>query len=631
MDSQEEKKSKILVVDDNATNIAVLQEILTEYDVACASTGAEALRVAEAYKPDLILMDVMMPELNGYDACRQIRDNPALRYVKVIITSAKAMDSERLQGYEAGADDYITKPFNDDELLAKVRVFLRLKSVEQVNHILAGQATELADLNRVLDQRVEERTAELREKNEALSREIHERKSVEDVLRKIRDELEVRVEERTSDLLKANASLQSEVQERKRVEAELAAERKNLKKTVAEQTAQLRETLAQVEDANAQLTEANRHRRHFISLMSHELRTPLNAVIGFADLLKGEFYGSLNDRQKGYVDLILKSSKHLVSLINDLLDISKIDAGSISLDFQRISIRGFFSAIVDMFNTQFRKKNLTVETHLDPTLSTFLGDIRRYKQVMINLVSNAVKYSPENGRIHLDVKRMDRNYIKVEVTDSGVGISPEDQTEIFSEFYQVNRRRDEKLGGVGIGLALSKRLVEAHGGLIGVRSALEKGSTFWFTIPFKESAEDALDETQMNRPKTTYSVNTSTGKKILVVEDNETNLSLVLDMLKIQNHTTIVARNGKEALAAAAADPPDLILMDVQMPVMDGLEATRRLRSMEPFRNTPIVALTASADNSSIRRCLNSGCTEHLSKPVQLKELFAMLNRYVQG
>jgi signal transduction histidine kinase/ActR/RegA family two-component response regulator len=378
-------------------------------------------------------------------------------------------------------------------------------------------------------------------------------------------------------------------------------------------------------ETNIQLQEANQGKSRFLSSMSHELRTPLNAVLGFADLLKGKFFGTLNVKQSNYVNQIEKSGKHLLDLINELLDMAKIDSGTAELRLEQFDPKEYLIGNVGLMQPQFGKKKIAVRFSHDPSLTIMTGDRRRCNQIMLNLLSNAVKYTPEEGKIKISYIQQE-GQAKFMISDSGIGIEPEEQDKIFSEFHQADRVRDENLGGTGIGLALTRRLVEMHGGEIGVNSTLGKGSTFWFTIPLKplESISPRVPE-----PTTSIKDIDRSVKHILVVEDNDVNLAMMLDMLSICDHKVMIARNGQEAVDLAVANKPDLIFMDLKMPVMDGLEATRKLRQMVEFSDTPIIGLTASAGEEAKQKCLEAGCTEHLSKPIQSKELFETISSYL--
>ena len=373
------------------------------------------------------------------------------------------------------------------------------------------------------------------------------------------------------------------------------------------------------------LQEANRHKAQFLSSMSHELRTPLNAILGFGDLLAGQHFGKLNDKQLDYVKQIDNSGRHLLDLISDLLDVAKIDAGKMELTIEECLPDECFSNVLRMIEPQLKEKNIKLKTVVDPSVKRIFCDIRKVKQIMVNLLTNAIKYSPEGGAIKINVMK-ETDVVKIEVTDSGLGISKEYHEKIFSEFLQVDRVRDEALGGTGIGLALTRRLVELHGGDIGVHSEENKGSVFWFTLPDREpSASGKTIKGDVVEKVIDY----PTGHRILVVEDNEVNLTMVIEMLSIYEHEVFVARNGKEAIDLALSSHPELILMDIRMPVLDGLEATKKLKNMEETSHIPIIALTASVGDESVEKCMSAGCQDHLAKPIRSKELLDMLKLYL--
>ncbi|MGD9581247.1 MAG: PAS domain S-box protein [Vampirovibrionia bacterium] len=267
-----------------------------------------------------------------------------------------------------------------------------------------------------------------------------------------------------------------DITSRKKLENALKTERNNLEKTVLKRTEKLNKSLRALE-------KANKLKDQFLSNMSHELRTPLNAIIGFTDLLEMQYYGTLTEKQDEYLKLIKNSSTHLLDLINDLLDISKIDAGSMELFFKDVQIDEIINETISAFGTQINNKSLEIETIITNEITSIETDKRKLLQILLNLLSNAVKYTPEKGKITIKASKTKSLQLKLSITDTGTGIDENKISNIFSEFYQLNQVRDQALGGTGLGLALSKRLTELLGGKIGVKSEVTKGSTFWVKLP----------------------------------------------------------------------------------------------------------------------------------------------------
>lgn len=414
-----------------------------------------------------------------------------------------------------------------------------------------------------------------------------------------------------SQLRNANLEMTREMNGRKKVENELRTSYKNL------------------EAAKLLQEHANRAKTQFLSNMSHELRTPLNVIIGYTDLLSEQLPGKLNEKQLRYIGEINSSGKFLLSLINDLLDMSKIDAGAMELELEDVSIDELINGMVSMMSRQFVKKKIKVKIIIEPELSVVMADLRKCKQILMNLLTNALKFTPKDGRVEICAVSDGDSGVKIEVRDTGIGIAEDKIDKIFSEFYQAENVIDEQLGGTGIGLALTRRLVELHDGKIGVESKLGKGSTFWFTLPLKKlPREKSSEQKEVGKVLKENGV-FPTGRRILIVEDNERNLAMTVEMLEVHNHQVVVARNGQEAIEMAKQHKPELILMDIRMPVMDGLEATQRLRAIPEFVNTPIIAMTASTGAEAEKTYLAKGCTAHLAKPIHVKQLYAVLKKYL--
>jgi CheY-like chemotaxis protein len=343
-------------------------------------------------------------------------------------------------------------------------------------------------------------------------------------------------------------------------------------------------------------------------------------------MLAGQYYGDLNDKQEEYVAAIVTSGNRLLTLLDNLLEVIRIDAGAAALDPKAIAIQDLLEAPVAMLRAQAEKRGVALVVEPTPDLPMLMCDRKRANQILLNLLDNALKYTADGGRVTLRAHREDA-HARIEVSDTGIGITPEHQTTIFEEFEQADRARDEALGGIGMGLPLCKRLAHLHGGQIGLESTVGAGSTFWFTLPLAEGAPVATAGAQPVAGAARPSV-TPADLLILVAEDDETNRGMILDMLEALGVRGLGVPNGLAALGMAQKMRPDLILMDVRMPVMDGLEATRRIRALRECAEIPIVALTASVGSEQQMQCRAAGCLGFLSKPIQMTALDAELKRH---
>ena len=276
-----------------------------------------------------------------------------------------------------------------------------------------------------------------------------------------------------------------------------SAEVVNLLQTFATQSAlaiQNARLFREIEEKSGQIEAANRHKSEFLANMSHELRTPLTAVIGFSEVLSQKVFGELNDKQNEYMDDIISSGRHLLSLINDILDLSKVEAGRMELDLTKFDLSNAIDNALILMRERAARHGITLRHKVDERLGEVLGDERKFKQILLNLLSNAVKFTPEGGRIDVDA-RLSNESVEISVSDTGIGIAPENQETIFEEFRQVGADASKKREGTGLGLTLTKKFVELHGGSIRVESAVGRGSTFTFTLPLKQ---ENFDGTRIN-------------------------------------------------------------------------------------------------------------------------------------
>ena len=427
--------------------------------------------------------------------------------------------------------------------------------------------------------------------------------------------------------------VKEDITERKQWEAALEHEKAVLEQRVAERTAEL-------SLANASLLHAVRVKDEFLASVSHELRTPLTGILGMSEILSSGIYGPLNEKSANALRNIEESGHHLLSLINDILDLSKAEAGMIELDLRPLSATNLIQSTMRLVRQSAMKKEITIHLNLDASAELFVADERRMKQILVNLFSNAIKFTPEKGTVGLDLVGMaEAQQLVFAVWDTGIGISEQDLQRLFRPFVQLDARLERQYNGTGLGLSLVLKLVELHGGSIRVESQVNAGSRFIVTLPWLRveefSWQDHLQSSPaphpfaQARPGILDVAGRAEGKNLLclVADDNETTLLMLRDCLEALGHRVVLARNGAEAIERAHETHPDVVLMDIQMPVMDGLSAIRLLRQEELFAATPVIALTALAMTGDRERSLQAGANDYISKPVSLGDLARLLQR----
>lgn len=401
----------------------------------------------------------------------------------------------------------------------------------------------------------------------------------------------------------------------------------------------------QLQHANEELAHATKMKDRFLANMSHELRTPLNAILGVTEGLQEGILGPVTAKQKDGFEVIQQSGYHLLDLINEVLDLAKVESGFTELEYASVSVKGLCESGLQMVAQQASKKGVQLNLNVQFNLPDFEADPKRLRQVLVNLLSNAVKFTPNNGAVSIEARRItsrtiqDYNVLQIVVKDNGIGIADEDLDSLFMPFIQVDSSLSRNYEGTGLGLTLVKRFVELHAGRIRVESVLGEGSSFVVELPYREVADsgnsmfaglnvhDANEIPTQDEQASDAASTRQSAKTVLLAEDNESVAKATTMYLESAHLTVLRASHGDMAIKVARENHPDLVLMDIQMPGMDGFQAIKRVREIPGMKDTPIIALTGLAMPADASRCLEAGANEYVSKPCPMSELVETIER----
>ncbi|HEY9747730.1 MAG TPA: ATP-binding protein [Allocoleopsis sp.] len=636
--------ARILLADDNADMRDYVKRLLSQrYQVETVTNGLVALEAIQQHPPDLVLSDVMMPGLDGFELLRSLRNplpgslldkNSRVQDIPVILLSARAGEESRIEGLQAGADDYLIKPFSARELLARVEATLKLARLRQeathreqglraeaeavriqLESVLAGIKDQFIVLDRewrytFVNEQVLEVTGKCKE--ELLGQSVWElfpsvlgtafetevRQAVAEQ-RVVRFELfyphyQRWFENRVYPFAEGVTIFVTDISDRKQAEAE-------------------RDRLLQLEQsARSAAEQANRIKDEFLAVLSHELRSPLNPILGWSKLLQQRKLDEIATQRA--LETIERNAKLQTQLIEDLLDVSRILRGKMALTVSPVNLVTVVQAAIETVRLAAEAKQIEIQTLIAANLEQISGDPARIQQIVWNLLSNAIKFTPHGGWVEVRLEAIDHQ-AQIQVRDTGKGISPTFLPHVFEYFRQEDGTTTRKFGGLGLGLAIVRHLTELHGGTVSAESPGEGlGATFTVRIPFQRIATVFPEITSLDSNRVNLN-----GLKVMVVDDETDMRDLIAFILEQRQAQVRVATSAAEALAAFNQFQPQLLISDIGMPLMDGYMLLHQVRSRSPEQGgqIPAIALTAYAGELDQKQALKAGFQRHVAKPVE--------------
>ena len=669
-------KTRVLIVDDSMTYIQELASQLREEDyvVIMASSGEEALACLATEQVDGILLDLIMPGLSGQEACKLIKQRAIWRDIPLIMLTAHDDRDAMIECINAGADDYIAKSADFEVLKVRLRAHLRRKHFEDENHRIREKLvrSETEATARVLieaeqlklDQRLRDQqfyTRSLIESNiDALMTTdpagiiTDVNKQMEALTGSTRDELiGSPFKSYFTDSARAEAGIKLVLSDKKVTDYELTARARDGKKTLVSYNATtfhdrdrtlqgvfgvardvterkrfeqaLQETNVELESAKSAAEKANLAKSDFLSGMSHELRSPLNAILGFAQLMDTASPPP-SDIQKESITQILQAGWHLLKLINEILDLSVVESGKVSLSLEPVSLPEVLLECQTMMEAQAQQRGIVMTFPHFKQPSFIWADQTRLKQIVINLLSNAIKYNQASGQVTVDYTVMSSERIRISFKDTGAGLSPEKITQLFQPFNRLGQEAGI-VAGTGIGLVVTKQLVELMDGVMGVDSTVGQGSVFWVELRSTPAPELKVIAPEEAAPKLAIKPIDVPRKILLYIEDNPANMRLVERLIDRRTDIKLLkAVDGLQGIALARASLPDVILMDINLPGLSGIDALKVLQEDASTAHIPVVAISANAMSRDIEVGRQLGFFRYLTKPIVVEEFMSTLD-----
>lgn len=657
MDVQRPDRVNVLLVDDRPENLLALEAILNSpsYNLVQASSGTEALRCLLNQDFAVILLDVQMPGMDGFETATLIRSRDRSRSTPIIfITAFSSNDTHVFKGYSLGAVDYLFKPVKPEILTSKVQVFVELfqKTVE-----VKQQATQLAAVNTELSKSeerfrtlcacsplgiyvadVEGRCTYINPRCQAICGLTLEESLVEVWQREVHPEDRDRVVADWLAWIKESQEYSNEFRlagsETVRwIHVQSSPMFSDLGKLIGhvgtvrditdrKQAEEERGRLIREQVARQEAERANQMKDEFLAILSHELRTPLNAILGWSRLLRvKKFDEETIDKA---LETIERNAKSQSQLIEDILDVSRILRGKLNLNKHPIRLESVIELAIDSLQPLAEEKSIVLELTSSPNVGEVIGDFDRLQQIVWNLLSNAIKFTQEEGKVEVRLESVG-DEAQIQIIDNGIGIEPDFLPYVFDRFRQADSSTTRSYGGLGLGLAIVRHLVEQHGGKVDAENNPGEGAKFTVALPLaqKNALADDDDWSELKDPAETLP--TLVNLQLLVVDDDDDTREFLIALLEEEGAMVRSASSVAEALAALESSWPDVLLSDIGMPGADGYELIARVREMEVLRGgmMPAIALTAYARESERQQALEAGFQMHLSKPVEVPQLIA--------